>query len=105
MLDRQEAGGVQNTRGVPEEKGVLQRQGERDHTVLLRSDGVAAACGGDLDDDLCDVPPLAASQTYTQVEGSQSVVALEYSPLPQHESRDAQADEPDGNLLALLQHT
>ena len=39
---------------------------------------MAAACGGDLDDDLCDVPPLAASQTYTQVEGSQSVVALEY---------------------------
>ena len=66
---------------------------------------MAAACGGDLDDDLCDVSPLAASQTYTQVEGSQSVVALEYSPLPQHGSRDAQADEPDGNLLALLQHT
>mmetsp|Transcript_74294 Transcript_74294/g.207586 ORF Transcript_74294/g.207586 Transcript_74294/m.207586 type:complete len:168 (+) Transcript_74294:62-565(+) len=36
------------------------------HTVLLRSDGTAVACG-DNRDAQCDLPPLGAGQTYVQV--------------------------------------
>eukprot|EP00438_Fugacium_kawagutii_P033990 Skav211205 [mRNA] locus=scaffold934:24465:25352:- [translate_table: standard] len=36
------------------------------HTVLLRSDGCAVACGND-DDGQCQIPPLDNGVTYTQV--------------------------------------
>merc|ERR1719356_208975 len=36
------------------------------HTVLLRSDGSAVACGGN-DDGECEIPALMEGLTYTQV--------------------------------------
>ncbi|CAK0832031.1 unnamed protein product [Prorocentrum cordatum] len=39
-----------------------------DHTVLLRSDGTAVACGRN-DNGQCDIPALVAHLTYTQVAG------------------------------------
>eukprot|EP00969_Alexandrium_andersonii_P135992 6016924-Alexandrium_andersonii.AAC.1 len=38
----------------------------KEHTVLLRADGSAVACGS-VGDGRCDLPALAEGQTYVQV--------------------------------------
>ena len=72
------------------------------HTVLLRSEGAAVACGGNIDTQ-CDLPALDGDLTYTQIAaGSYHTVLLrsEGTAVACGENYEGQCDLPalDGHL-------